>query len=122
MSNWWANKVGVSQQPAPVQQQAPQQYRPQQQQPQNYPPVQQPIPQGPRCPECGSGNYGGPMDEARGMVAKSQCFDCGYPIRQSASGLGKGIVGQRPSGGTVTPAKQPATGAGYNPGTIIGRI
>jgi hypothetical protein len=36
--------------------------------------------------------------------------------------MGKGIVGQRPSGGAVAPAKQVSQGNGYNPGTIIGKI
>lgn len=122
-SNWWANKVGAAQPPAPVQYQPqqPQQFQ-QPAQPQNYPPVQQQIPQSPRCPECHSNNYGGSHDDARGMVAKARCYDCGYPVRQSASGMGKGIVGQRPSGGAVAPAKQVAQGDGYNPGTIIGKI
>jgi hypothetical protein len=116
MSNWWANKVS---QQAPVTQQqsqpAPRPYQPPTQ-PQNYPPVQQQVPMGDRCPGCGSGNYGGATPEAR-----KRCYDCGYPIQQSGTGVGKGVVGGQPNGGLATPARQVATG-GYNPQTIIGHI
>jgi len=127
-SNWWANKMGTSAAPkqyAPAPQPqyvAPQpaQYTPSPQ-PQ-YPPTQQTVPQAPRCPSCGSGNYGSLNDAARGMAAAARCYDCGYPIQQSGSGLGKGIVGQGGrGGGPATPAKQVASG-GYNPQTIIGHI
>jgi len=118
MSNWWANKVN---QQAPV---APQQHQPnpkpnvyqQPHQPQNYPPVQQQVPMGDRCPGCGSGNYGGATAESR-----KRCYDCGYPIQQSGTGVGKGVVGGQASGGPATPSRQVATG-GYNPQTIIGHI
>jgi hypothetical protein len=124
MSNWWANKVGAAQ-PAPqIQPRQVQPQQPQQQpyQPQNYPPVQQQPAQGPLCPECRSANYGGMHDDARGMTAKARCYDCGYPVRQSASGVGKGIVGQKPSGGPVEPSRQISQGSGYNPQTFIGHI
>lgn len=127
-SNWWANKIsqGAPQAPAP-QAPAPQYVAPQPaqyvapSQPQ-YPPTQQATPQAPRCPGCGSGNYGSLTDAARGMQAAARCYDCGYPLQQSGSGLGKGIVGQGGrGGGAATPAKQVASG-GYNPQTIIGHI
>lgn len=118
-SNWWANKLGgqpVPQQtptavpqPSQAPQQMPQQY--------NYPPVQQQVPMTERCPGCGSGNYGGASPEAR-----KRCYDCGYPIQQSGSGMGTGIVGQGgQAAGPATPATQIATG-GWNPTTIIGHI
>jgi len=81
-----------------------------------YPPAQQVTPQAPRCPGCGSGNYG----SSEG--AKPRCYDCGYPIQQSGSGLGKGIVNPgQSSAGPAVPARQVASG-GWNPGTIIGHI
>jgi hypothetical protein len=126
-NNWWATKLGTTpQQPQYQQPTAPQYVAPQPaqyaapQQPQ-YPPQQQMTPQAPRCPGCGSGNYGSLNDAARGMQASARCYDCGYPLQQSGSGLGKGIMGQGGGGGAATPAKQVATG-GYNPGTIIGHI
>jgi hypothetical protein len=118
-NNWWANKLGT---PAPQQSTpAPQYVAPQPAQyappaqPQ-YPPSHQTQPQAARCPGCGSGNYGGATPESR-----ARCYDCGYPIQQSASGAGTGIVGQGGSGGPATPATQVATG-GFNPTTIIGHI
>lgn len=63
------------------------------------------------CPECGSGNY---------MVMNgnySRCYDCGYPIVQSGSGM--------PNSTSTAPtraARQVSTSNNYNPGQIIGRI
>jgi hypothetical protein len=116
-SNWWANKVGAQQPPVAPQQAQPaaRPYQPPTQ-PQNYPPVQQQVPMGERCPGCGSGNYGGATPESR-----KRCYDCGYPIQQSGTGVGKGVVGGQPGGGPATPARQIASG-GYNPQTIIGHI
>jgi hypothetical protein len=114
MSNadWWAKKLGQPPQPQPIMPQVPlAQPQPanyaQPQQPQ-YPPTQQLTPQSERCPGCGSGNYGGPNGYAK------RCYDCGYPIQQSGSGLGKGIVnpGQK-SAGAAVPARQVQTG-GFN--------
>jgi len=123
MSNtdWFARKLNAPQQPAPVMPQVPMaQPQPatyaQPQQPQ-YPPSQQMTPQASRCPGCGSGNYGGATPEAR-----KRCYDCGYPISQSGSGVGTGIVGQ---GGQASGPAQPARqvqGGGFNPTTIIGHI
>jgi len=116
-SNWWANKLG-QQQP---QTQAPRYVAPQPatyvqpQQPQ-YPPSQQATPQAPRCPGCGSSNYGGATPESR-----PRCYDCGYPIQQSGSGAGKGITGGPSASGPATPARQVDAG-GWNPTTIIGHI
>lgn len=121
MSNdWWSRKMGVPATP----QATPQQYvqQPQapvqpQQQPQNYPVVQQTMPLTERCPGCGSGNYGGATPESR-----KRCYDCGYPIQQSGSGLGNGISGQGGTGGPAQPSKQLNTGNNFNPQTIIGHI
>ena len=117
-SNWWANKMGTTPAPrqdipsVPMQQPAYQQPQmPQAQQPQ-MPPVQLD-----RCPGCGSSNYGGATPESR-----KRCYDCGYPIQQSGSGVGTGIVGQGgQSSGPAIPATQVPTG-GFNPTTIIGHI
>jgi len=117
-SNWWANKLGTQapQQAAPT----PQYVAPQPatyiqpSQPQ-YPPTQQATPQAERCPGCGSGNYGGATPESR-----KRCYDCGYPITQSGSGRGKGVVGNQ-GGGPTQAAKQVSSG-GFNPTTIIGHI
>ena len=118
MSNdWWAKKLG-----APVQPQQPPQYvapQPatyaQPSQP-HYPPSQQVTPQAARCPGCGSGNYGGTAE------TRARCYDCGYPIQQSGSGVGKGITGTgQQAVGPTQPAVQVQTG-GWNPTTIIGKL
>lgn len=118
-SNWWANKLGTA--PVPQQQQTPQYAAPQpaqyapSQQPQ-YPPAQQTQAPAPRCPGCGSSNYGGATAETR-----PRCYDCGYPLQQSGSGVGTGIQTGQQSGGPAVPSKQVATG-GFNPTTIIGKL
>jgi hypothetical protein len=118
-SNWWANKLGttpVPQQPSYQGVAIPQQQAPQTPNaPQNYPTMRTPV--GDRCPGCGSGNYGGATPDSR-----KRCYDCGYPIQQSGSGMGTGIVGQGgQSSGPVQAATQVPTG-GFNPQTIIGHI
>ena len=63
------------------------------------------------CPECGSGNY---------MIMNgnySRCYDCGYPVVQSGSGMPTSS-----SNAPVRAAKQVSTSNNYNPGQIIGRI
>jgi hypothetical protein len=125
-NNWWANKLGTPQQQpqaqppmAPI----PSQYVPQQpsypQQPQQYAPSQYPASQNiqlaPRCPGCGSGNYVG------GEGSRARCYDCGYPIQQSGSGMGKGIMGGPSASGPTQAARQVPSG-GFNPQTIIGHI
>jgi hypothetical protein len=116
-SNWWANKMGAS--PAPRQEVPTQQplfQQPAYQQPQ-MPPAQQPqLPpvQMNSCPGCGSGNYGGATPEAR-----KRCYDCGYPLTQSGTGMGKGI--SVPMEGPTQAAQQVQTG-GWNPTTIIGKL
>lgn len=68
-----------------------------------------------RCPECMSGNYMAPTGTQR-----KRCYDCGYPIQQSGSGII--ATGGSSSGGAATPAKQPAMGNGFQPTTIVDRI
>lgn len=114
-SNWWATKLNA--QPSaptqrPVVPQAPQ--APMPQQPMNYPPTQQQVPLTERCPGCGSNNYGGATPESR-----KRCYDCGYPIQQSGSGVGKGV--NVPLEGPTQSAVQVQTG-GWNPQTIIGKL
>jgi hypothetical protein len=122
MSNadWWVRKMTPAE-PRPVMPQVPlAQPQPatyvQPQAPQ-YPPTQQIRPMADRCPSCGSGNYGGATPESR-----KRCYDCGYPIQQSGSGVGQGIIGQGgQSSGPAQPARQVQSG-GFNPQTIIGHI
>lgn len=63
------------------------------------------------CPECGSGNY---------MIMNgnySRCYDCGYPVVQSGSGMPTST-----STAPVRAAKQVSTSNNYNPGHIVGRV
>ena len=121
-ADWFARKLGTPIPPAQPPQQAPQYVAPQpatyvpSQQPQ-YPPTVQATPQAERCPNCHSGNYGSFTPEAR-----KRCYDCGYPLQQSGSGGGTGIIGQGgQAAGPATPAIQVETG-GWNPQGIIGHI
>jgi len=123
-SNWWANKLGT---PTQVPSTPPTQpYMPPQPSPYN-PPIQVPQEQpqhapdasrvSSRCPGCGSGNYG---RSQLAPEAKARCYDCGYPVVQSGSGVGTGI--SSPTGGAATPARQVSTANNFNPQTIIGHI
>ena len=118
-SDWFARKLNVPPQPPVVSQPSyvpraePAPYTPNQP---SYPPATPAVPVGPKCPECGSGNYSGTAE------SRKRCYDCGYPITQSGSGVGKGIInsGGTPSG-PAQPSRQVASG-GWNPTTIIGHI
>jgi predicted Zn-ribbon and HTH transcriptional regulator len=68
-----------------------------------------------RCPECNSGNYmkRGSIQTQNGSVEAWNCYDCGYPLRQTTSGMS--------GSGPVSASKQIATG-GWNPTAIIGRL
>jgi hypothetical protein len=68
-----------------------------------------------RCPECGSGNYmkRGQIQTQNGPVEAWNCYDCGYPVKQTTSGMS--------GSGPVSASKQVSAG-GWNPTTIIGRI
>jgi hypothetical protein len=121
-SSWWDKKLGTPQTPARPQVQQPAQ-------PTYYPPAGDAPRAMPaeleghrlpasaasadRCPNCASGNYGRTTPESR-----ARCYDCGYPIQQS----GSGVPGVRvPTEGPVQAARQVDAG-GFNPGTIVDRI
>lgn len=116
MSNsWWAQKLGTPQTPVNTPAPAQPTYAYQQYQQQGYQvPAAPPAPPAPRCPNCASGNYGGATPESR-----PRCYDCGYPITQSGSGM----PGVRVQGNSNTEAaKQISTANNFNPGTIVDRI
>jgi hypothetical protein len=121
-NNWWASKLG---QPQTTRQEMP---LPPSQVPMAYaPPATAPSfqqqqgarptasAQASRCPSCGGGNYG----SIEGT--KPRCYECGYPLVQSGSGMGKGITGGPTPAGPTQAAVQVATG-GWNPTTIIGKL
>lgn len=64
------------------------------------------------CPDCNSGNYFS-MNGGR-----ARCYDCGYPIVQSTSGV-RSVSNE---GGKPTPAVQVHGTSNFNPGQIIGRV
>ena len=64
------------------------------------------------CPNCMSGNYFAPQGTQR-----MRCYDCGYPVIQSATGSGL----PSSSSGPATPSKQVGT-SGFNPTVIVDRI
>lgn len=88
--------------PVPVQ---PAQFRPTM-------PSPAPAPSSTGCPSCGSANFGSP-----GRDIPPRCFDCGegLAIQNSTQGM------PAPNTGSATPAMQ-VQSAGYQPGTIVGRI
>ena len=125
-SNWWANRLGTPAAPA-----APE-YRPPVYQPQqSTPPTQQQAPYLPpdvrdhrlpasatnaqRCPGCSSGNYGKATPESA-----ARCYDCGYPLQQSGSGVSG--INTAQAKGPVVASKQISTANNYNPQGIIGHI
>jgi hypothetical protein len=123
--NWWADKLGA---PVPTSRPSPTPpYTPPPPVPYNpvphpsTPPQEAPrLPQSAvaasRCPSCSSGNYGSVTPES-----KARCYDCGYPLVQSGSGMGTGIQGGQASG-PATPARQSTTANNFNPQGIIGHI
>jgi len=123
--NWWADKLGApvpTSRPSPTPPYtppAPVPYNPvpqPQMPPQEAPRMPQSATTASRCPGCSSGNYGSVTPES-----KARCYDCGYPVVQSGSGMGKG-VSQQGGGGPATPARQISTANNFNPQTIIGKI
>ena len=84
-------------------------YQPQQQEEQYAPQKAQSIRRSHHCPECASPNY---MEQTGG---RARCFDCGYPIVQSTSGL-------MADPGAPSQAAQQVAGEGYGAKDIIGRI
>jgi hypothetical protein len=122
-SNWWANKLGTTPTNQPQQQQPRQFTTPPTQQPtQPYYPQEQiqdrRLPESAttinRCPGCGSGNYG---SGAPGVRAR--CYDCGYPITQTGTGMPGVNV---PTEGPTQAARQVSTVNNFNPQGIIGKI
>ena len=118
-SSWWANKMGTPQ-PAPSMPPVAPPYNP-------VPQTQPQIPQQPNlpptvaspaasCPNCRSGNYG-----SADPNIKARCYDCGYPVVQSASST-PGIGQQSSGGGNVQRARQISTANNYNPQGIIGKL
>lgn len=121
-SNWWANKLGQPQRPAdlppmPPSQQPMTTYTPPAR-PQRLP---ESVAAASQCPGCRGGNYVkiGEQVTINGSVPTFRCYDCGYPLVQSGSGLGG--ASSAPREGGVTPAKQVETG-GWNPTAIIGKL
>lgn len=114
-SNWWANKLSTSQQQRPTIQQPTQ---PAVQQPVQQQPTQVRLPESAitvsKCPGCGSGNYG---SGAPGVRAR--CYDCGYPITQTGTGMPGVNV---PTEGPTQAARQVSTVNNFNPQGIIGKI
>lgn len=112
MSNWWADRLSGNPAPPRTAPSAP---------PSAPPPTPAPRPpsyqrttagaEEDRCPACNSQNY----MAAPGSKYK-RCYDCGYPITQSGSG-----VVSTSSDTSATPAVQVA-GGGFNPKQIVGRI
>lgn len=104
MSTWWERRLN---QPHAPSQSAPQQYAPLAPLPTPKPPV---SPED-LCPDCGSENY-----LAATKLTAKRCYDCGYPVVQSGTGLSSGRTD-----GTTKKAAQVQTG-GYSPGVIVGRV
>lgn len=70
------------------------------------------------CPQCGGGDYFKPLGS---INASRRCYSCNYvdgrDFMQSSS------YDTTPSAGAqgVVPARQPVTGTGFNPTTIVGK-
>lgn len=65
------------------------------------------------CPSCYSENY------FKGTANSAwRCYDCGYPIQHSTSG----VISTTSSNGPAIAARQVSTANNYNPGIIIGRV
>jgi hypothetical protein len=64
------------------------------------------------CPSCGSANY------FKVSGSKPRCYECGYPVRHTTSGM------TATSDGTpARPARQVSTANNYNPqNTVAGRL
>lgn len=124
-NNWWATKLGQPQQAQPRQEMPlPASQVPMARMPQSTNP--QPTTFLPssgnasNCPSCRSKNYMkvGSQVTSSGAVDAWRCYDCGYPLTQT----GTGIAGvSAPSAGPTQAAVQVPTG-GFNPTTIIGKL
>lgn len=126
-NDWWAKKLGnptSRQATPPVSPPSQVPYAPRPQQPNmqvNYDPDKDQLvtkaktsKMYDRCPECSSGNYFAPTGTQR-----MRCYDCGYPITQSGSGVA-GTGGS--SSGPTQKAIQVGQNGGFNPGIIVDRI
>jgi len=114
-NNWFAGKMGTSMPAPPTPPVTPPQtpvYNPVPQQPQGQQRLPQSAVAASRCPGCGSGNYG-----SADPNTKARCYDCGYPIQQSGSGLGTGITGNQASG-PAQPARQVSKSSNWNPQNV----
>lgn len=108
-SDWFARRMGVA---PPAQQPA--------QQPVQQPPAQPLPPVAPlkttfdknegTCPSCGSGNYFSQSRTLHGEQGAWRCYDCGYPIVQTTSGMTGGGEGV-----PTKAARQPASSVGFMP-------
>jgi hypothetical protein len=63
------------------------------------------------CPSCGSSNY------FKVTGSKPRCYECGYPVMQSTSGMSATSDGSPPR-----QARQVSKGSNYHPQEIIGRL
>ena len=71
------------------------------------------------CPECGSSNYG--KVGSNTGVDVMRCYECGYPVKNSASGLGS--VGANGAGHTYKAEQVSSHNDGFNPQNVsAGRI
>ena len=117
-SDWWSAKLAgqtprPSAYPAPIQQQPQQAAPPAVSTASTNPAKAQHLRQDTTCPECGGGDY----FRATPSTAP-RCYDCGYPIIQTTSGM----AGMGKGEGPVTPARQPTMGTGFNPTMIVERL
>jgi transcription elongation factor len=62
----------------------------------------------------------GKINTMNGPVENWQCYNCGYPVKQTTSGMA-GFSTPGSTNGKATPALQIPTG-GFNPQGIIGHI
>ena len=117
-SDWWAKQLGVKAQPQqsnpmPPSQQPMTPYVAPQPQPQVTATKAQSANQTALCPNCSGTNY------MSVQGTKPRCYDCGYPVEQSASQIGRGIVNPT-KGSTPVPTKQVAQ-TGFHPDQIVGK-
>jgi hypothetical protein len=123
-NNWWSNKLGTQQPAQRVEMPTA--------------PSQQPMAKVPQstntqtttflpsngnstsCPSCRSKNYMkvGSQVTQSGAVDAWRCYDCGYPLTQTGTGIAGANV---PSAGPTQAAIQVPTG-GFNPTTIFGHM
>lgn len=106
--NWWTEKLS-----APDPEYKPIQPLPAVPMPADRPSqTPKPVRQEDFCPSCHSSNY---MSAPNSTY--SRCFDCGYPMVQSGTGVGSTTTEK----GAAKKATQVA-GDGFNPSVIVGRV